>query len=177
MSESKLVDGKTGDLIGGAYTYSTAGLVGAVNSTYVPSTTSAYYGSGNTQNIYSTAYQGTTGVLYGGNYASGPVGTVNPPTTISQGQIVGTTVNTGKDVIKGESRIEYVPFEKKIIEYKDQAKVERVPKKIKKIEYREERTIETIPKEKIVTDYYAVEYLRQYIPQIIPEKRIEYQQV
>jgi hypothetical protein len=24
--------------------------------------------------------------------------------------IVGTTVNTGKEVIKGESRIEYVPF-------------------------------------------------------------------
>jgi hypothetical protein len=31
-------------------------------------------------------------------------------------------------VIKGESRIEYVPFEKKIIEYKDNARVERVPK-------------------------------------------------
>lgn len=50
---------------------------------------------------------------------------------------VATTVNTGKEVIKGESRIEYVPFEKKIVEYKDQAKVERVPKKVKKIEYRE----------------------------------------
>lgn len=24
--------------------------------------------------------------------------------------VVGTTVNTGKEVIKGESRIEYVPF-------------------------------------------------------------------
>jgi hypothetical protein len=80
-------------------------------------------------------------------------------------------------VIKGESRIEYVPFEKKIIEYKDQSKVERVPKKVKKIEYREERKIETIPKEVTVTDYYAVEYLRQYIPQYVPEKRIEYVQV
>lgn len=134
MSESKLVDGKTVEPIGGAYTYSTAGQqVGTINSTYVPTTTSAYYGSGNTQNIYTTAYQGTNGSLYAGSYTSGPVGTVNPPTMISQGQIVGTTVNTGKDVIKGESRIEYVPFEKKVIEYKDQAKVERVPKKVKKV--------------------------------------------
>jgi hypothetical protein len=42
---------------------------------------------------------------------------------VSGGQVVGTTVNTGKEVIKGESRIEYVPFEKKVIEYKDEAKV------------------------------------------------------
>jgi hypothetical protein len=63
------------------------------------------------------------------------------------------------------------------VEYKDQAKVERVPKKVKKVEYREERKIETIPKEVTVTDYYAVEYLRQYIPQYVPEKRIEYVQV
>ena len=63
------------------------------------------------------------------------------------------------------------------MEYKDQAKVERVPKKVKKVEYREERKIETIPKEVTVTDYYAVEYLRQYIPQYVPEKRIEYVQV
>jgi hypothetical protein len=42
----------------------------------------------------------------------------------------------GKEVIKGESRIEYVPFEKKIVEYKDQTVVERVPRKIKKVEYR-----------------------------------------
>ncbi len=33
-------------------------------------------------------------------------------------QVVNTVVNTGKEVIKGESRIEYVPFEKKIVEYK-----------------------------------------------------------
>ena len=96
---------------------------------------------------------------------------------VGQTQVVGTTVNTGKEVIKGESRIEYVPFEKKIVEYKDQAKVERVPKKVKKVEYREERKIESIPKEVTVTDYYAVEYLRQYIPQYVPEKRIEYVQV
>jgi hypothetical protein len=50
---------------------------------------------------------------------------------------LATNVNTRKKVIKGQSRIDYVPFKKKIVEYKDQAKVERVPKKVKKIEYRE----------------------------------------
>lgn len=95
----------------------------------------------------------------------------------SREQVVGTTVNTGKEVIKGESRIEYVPFEKKVLEYKDQAKVERVPKKVKRVEYKEERKVETIPREVTVTDYYAVEYLRQYIPQYVPEKKIEYVQV
>ena len=87
---------------------------------------------------------------------------------------MNTTVNTGKEVIKGESRIEYVPFEKKIIEYKDEARVERVPKKRTVTEYREEKRIEEVPREVTITDYYAVEYLRQYIPQYIPEKEIQY---
>ena len=136
-------------------------------SNYVPATTTYAYGTGsgagNAQNLAYT--QG--GNIYGGNYAeqyttssypaeytSGreyvvrggavPASTTQVVTTTTVP--VATTVNTGKEVIKGESRIEYVPFEKKIVEYKDQAKVERVPKKVKKIEYREERKIETIPK-------------------------------
>jgi hypothetical protein len=177
MSSSQLVDGKTGEPIGyNAYTttttnYAVSGGVPVTTSNYVPTTTTTYYGTGSGANANaSSSYYTATG-----NYAvSGiPVTT----TTTTTNQIVGTTVNTGKEVIKGESRIEYVPFEKKIIEYKDQAKVERVPKKVKKVEYREERKIETIPKEVTVTDYYAVEYLRQYIPQYVPEKRIEYVQV
>lgn len=145
MSNSQLVDGKTGLPIGPV-------LYEVATSTYVPPSNSYPVGAG------SSYYTTTTA-----NYAVGG--------------IVGTTVNTGKEVIKGESRIEYVPFEKKIIEYKDQAKVERVPRKVKKVEYREERKVETIPKEVTVTDYYAVEYLRQYIPQYVPEKRVEYVQV
>ena len=153
MSQSQLVDGRTGDPIGEriyggdrGYTQERT-YVTTTNSAYVPQT----YGSGS-------------------GYREERVGGSNA-------QIVGTTVNTGKEVIKGESRIEYVPFEKKILEYKDQAKVERVPKKVKRVEYREERKVETIPREVTVTDYYAVEYLRQYIPQYVPEKRIEYVQV
>ena len=75
-------------------------LYEVATSTYVPPSNSYPVGAG------SSYYTTTTA-----NYAVGG--------------IVGTTVNTGKEVIKGESRIEYVPFEKKIIEYKDQAKIER----------------------------------------------------
>jgi len=41
-------------------------------------------------------------------------------------------------VIKGESRIEYVPFEKKIVQYVDQPRVERKPITRKIQEFREE---------------------------------------
>jgi len=195
MSESQLVDGKTGELIGGQYSYANnGGYVNTTTSNYVPATTYYGTGSGAGQNVtytttttnvpatYTTNTYGNTGYYQSGReYAVGGAvvpGNTTTVTNVTQGaQIVGTTVNTGKDVIKGESRIEYVPFEKKVIEYKDQAKVERVPKKVKKIEYREERKIEKIPKEVTVTDYYAVEYLRQYIPQYVPEKVIEYKQV
>lgn len=195
MSSSQLVDGKTGELIGynatnaystsganytttttnyvGGNTYGTTGYVATTTSNYVPATTTTttnYYGSGS--GAVSKEY-----AVGGGYYTSTAAVPANTTTVTTNAQVVGTTVNTGKEVIKGESRIEYVPFEKKIIEYKDQSKVERVPKKVKKIEYREERKIETIPKEVTVTDYYAVEYLRQYIPQYVPEKRIEYVQV
>ena len=194
MSSSQLVDGKTGELIGynatNAYsssganyatttanyvagnTYGNTGYVATTTSNYVPATTTTttnYYGSGS--GAVSKEY------AVGGGYYTSTAAVPATTTVTTNAQVVGTTVNTGKEVIKGESRIEYVPFEKKIIEYKDQSKVERVPKKVKKIEYREERKIETIPKEVTVTDYYAVEYLRQYIPQYVPEKRIEYVQV
>ncbi len=181
MSESKLVDGKTGELIGGGYyTTGAQNYVATTTSNYVPATNTysgtgsgvggaqtvtytttggnaqnVYTTGGNVQNVYTTGYTQKEYVS-GGSYAVGGGVVSGSATQVVGGQVVGTTVNTGKEVIKGESRIEYVPFEKKIIEYKDQAKVERVPKKVKKIEYKEERKIESIPKEVTVTDYYAV---------------------
>ena len=164
MSEKILVDGRPGETNPNYYT---------TTSNYVPASSTYPYGTSGAQNVtYTTSQQQP---VYTTSYQPGyTVSNASYPVGAS---VVGTTVNTGKEVIKGESRIEYVPFEKKIVEYKDQAKVERVPKKVKKIEYREERKIENIPKEVTVTDYYAVEYLRQYIPQYVPEKRIEYVQV
>ena len=121
---SRLADKMAGELTNTGYQAATT------TSHYVaPATTyvTGYAGS-NTNATYSTAVVGAT------------------TTQEIAGRTVGTTVNTGKDVIKGESRIEYVPFEKKVIEYKDQSKLERVPKTVKKVEYREERKIEQIPK-------------------------------
>jgi hypothetical protein len=48
--------------------------------------------------------------------------------------------------VKGESRVEYIPYEKSITEYET----------VYRTEY--------VPKEKKVTDYYAVEYQTEYIP-------------
>jgi hypothetical protein len=127
MTESKLVDGRTGELIGGNYYNTGANYVTTTTSNYVPATTTYAYGTGtgagatqtvsygvqggNTQNI-NTGYIGGYNVN-GGSY---PVpGGVTTGGKVSGGQVVGTTVNTGKEVIKGESRIEYVPFEKKIL--------------------------------------------------------------
>ena len=85
-----------------------------------------------------TTYQ-TVGNTYNSNlYQTGYVNTGASQTVYQQApQVVNTVVSTGKEVIKGESRIEYVPFEKKIIEYRDEVRVERVPKTRKVTEYRE----------------------------------------
>ena len=51
--------------------------------------------------------------------------------------------------------------------------MERVPVRRKVIEYREERVMEEVPREVIKTDYYAVENIKQYYKEIIPERKIE----
>lgn len=123
-SNSQLIDGKTGEPIG-YNVYATSGTTGA-------NYTSATYGNSNnyvatTTSNYVPATTTTTNYAYGSG--SGAVGkeyavgggyytSTNAPVTTTvttNAQVVGTTVNTGKEVIKGESRIEYVPFEKKII--------------------------------------------------------------
>ncbi|CAK92559.1 unnamed protein product (macronuclear) [Paramecium tetraurelia] len=61
-----------------------------------------------------------------------------------------------EQAIKGESRIEYVPFERVITEY------EEVRRQVQ------------VPVTRQITDYYAVQYEVEYIPQVIQEKQIEY---
>lgn len=41
------------------------------------------------------------------------------------------------------------------------------------IEYDERKVVEQVPVEKTVVDYYAVEYITEYQPQVIEEKVIE----
>jgi hypothetical protein len=58
---------------------------------------------------------------------------------------------------KGESRIKYVPYEKKIIEFEDRSFVEQVPIKRRIIQYEERRVMESIPREVVEQNYYAIE--------------------
>lgn len=92
------------------------------STSYAP-TTGAYaygYGAGSATGYgystggYTTGVTGyTTGVTgYGAAYGTtGGYTTTTTTTAVAhQPQVVNTVVNTGKEVIKGESRIEYVPF-------------------------------------------------------------------
>ncbi|CAD8143037.1 unnamed protein product [Paramecium pentaurelia] len=65
-------------------------------------------------------------------------------------------VVTQGNAIKGESRIEYIPYTKEVTEYVTQ------------------EVVEYVPRERKITDYYAVEYVTEHIPQVIQEKYIEY---
>ena len=62
-----------------------------------------------------------------------------------------------------ESRIEYIPFEKKYVEYEQVEKVYQVPVETEVIEYEEVTRNERVPYEKTITDYYAVETQVEYI--------------
>jgi hypothetical protein len=68
-----------------------------------------------------------------------------------------------------ESRIEYIPFEKKYIEYEQVEKVYQVPVETEVIEYEEVVRNERVPFERTVTDYYAVETQVEYIRREIEE--------
>lgn len=76
-----------------------------------------------------------------------------------------------------ESRIEYIPFEKKYIEYDQVEYIQRVPFERQIVEYEEVRRTERVPIERTITDYYAVETQIQYIPKEIEETIVEYEPI
>ncbi|KAL4488906.1 hypothetical protein ABPG72_005693 [Tetrahymena utriculariae] len=78
---------------------------------------------------------------------------------LSQSQAIASglvATQLQREVVKGESRIEYIPYEKSVIEYEA----------VQRVDY--------VPKEKKITDYYAVEYQTEYIPQVYQDRYIEY---
>ncbi|KAL4441758.1 hypothetical protein ABPG74_008755 [Tetrahymena malaccensis] len=111
------------------------------------------------QPIYTNAQVPTTQFL-GSTLIQGATQQVSAGTVLHQSgvQVSGVPVQTTlqREVVKGESRIEYIPYEKTVIEYEA----------VQRIEY--------VPKEKKVTDYYAVEYQTEYIPQVYQDRYIEY---
>lgn len=128
----------------GQYGYQTTTHVAQPTTTSYTTTSPAYgyttgAGYGGASSYGTTGYTATSG-----GYGATTYGTTGYTTTTQHQHveqyaphIVNTVVNTGKEVIKGESRIEYVPFEKKIVEYREEARVERVPKTRKITQYRE----------------------------------------
>jgi len=77
---------------------------------------------------------------------------------LAQSQYVSSQLvsNASAAPVKGESRIEYIPYEKSVVEYEP----------VERIEY--------VAREKKVVDHYAVEYQTEYIPQVYQDKYIEY---
>jgi hypothetical protein len=51
------------------------------------------------------------------------------------------------------------------------------PKKKKIIEYVEKKDVQVVPKEVIIKDYYAIEHVRGYVKEVVPEVKIEYTKV
>jgi len=77
---------------------------------------------------------------------------------VTSSQYIGSTpvqVATHQPV-KGESRIEYVPYEKSVLEYEA----------VQRTEY--------VPREKKVVDHYAVEHQVEYHPQVFHDRYVEY---
>ena len=76
-----------------------------------------------------------------------------------------------------ESRIEYIPFEKKYIEYDQVERIERIPYEREIVEYEEITRTERVPYERTIIDYYAVETQIQYIPREIIQTIREVEEV
>lgn len=74
---------------------------------------------------------------------------------------------------QGHSRIEYVPFERKVTEMETREWVEKVPREKVIIEYEDRVMTQQVPVEKTVVDYYAVEHIVEYEPKVIEETIIE----
>ena len=81
---------------------------------------------------------------------------------------------------RSTSRVEYVPVQQSVTEYETREWVETVPRQKTLTEYQERRWTESVPREVSRIDHYAIEYLREYVPevvattstQVIPQERL-----
>jgi len=109
-----------------------------------------YYGAYNAP-VYAT--QGATTVPAGTTVAGQPG---NAALTSSQYLGSYQLPQSAHQPVKGESRVEYVPYEKSVFEYEA----------VQRTEY--------VPREKKVVDHYAVEHQVEYIPQVFHDRYVEY---
>ncbi len=154
--------GASGSRVLGGSSYGTT-YVGAPTTTYVagPTTTQTYVSGPTTTQTY----------------VSGPVTTGYTTTGYATTATAGHHHHVHAEEIPVESRIEYIPFEKKYIEYDRVERIERIPYEQEIVEYEEIVHTERIPIERTITDYYAVETQIEYIPKEIEETIVEYEPV
>lgn len=103
------------------------------------------------------------------------VGTTTVAPTIYEKAVV-QEIPSKTSLISGESRVEYIPIERRHTEYDQIERVEQVPVQRVVTEYQEVRRQQTVPVERVVQDYYAVEYQTEYVPRVVEEKVIDYVQ-
>ena len=76
------------------------------------------------------------------------------------------------ETVQGERQREgdmvFYPSERTVQEWEDREVREKVPVKRKVVHLEERREVEQVPKEVTCKDYYAVEYLRSYVKQVVP---------
>jgi len=59
------------------------------------------------------------------------------------------------------------------MDYEIREYAELVPRQRTITEFQERRYMETVPREVITTDYYAIEHVRNYVPQVTAEAIVE----
>lgn len=139
-----------GGIVGGSYG---TGLVG---STYGTGLVGGSYGTG----LVGSTTIGGAGTVIGGTYGTGLAtsGLVSPAPIYNKAVV---------EEIPTESRIEYVPYEKREIIYEQVERVEQIPVQRVITEYEEVVRTQTVPVQRVVQDYYAVEYQVEYIPNVV----------
>jgi len=140
---------------------------GVGNSTYTPAggytQGSTYYGQPGTTTSATYEYSGVP------QYAVSGGQTYYREGEVRQGEVYRQGERAVAADIPVESRIEYIPFEKKYVEYEQVEKVYQVPVEYEEIEYEEVVRNERVPYERTITDYYAVETQVEYIKREVEE--------
>jgi hypothetical protein len=139
-------------------------------STYAPtgqvySSTLNYRGDPNRDYVQPGSYSKETGYTTTYEYQGVPQYAVQGSGYVqggSQQRVAATDIPV-------ESRIEYIPFEKKYVEYEQVEKVYQVPVEYEETEYEEVVRNERVPYERTITDYYAVETQVEYIRREVEE--------
>lgn len=89
-------------------------------------------------------------------------------TAVVEAPPVGNSFNNA-----GGSRFEYVPYNRTVMDYEIRQYAEMVPRQRTITEFEERRYMETVPRTVIDNHMYAIEHVRQYVPEVMAEAIVE----